>query len=117
MKLGDFGLAKEMIVGSPTASPNTPAEIIAKATFPPYGPVQVVNIFVTICKPTFPDRILLGLAPPHMLHRNNFAKEGALTRKLTFTALGSCCGSCTRRPGQRWRGWRGSPPSDKESPR
>jgi len=40
VKLGDFGLAKEMIVGSPTASPNTPAEIIAKATFPPYGPVQ-----------------------------------------------------------------------------
>lgn len=40
VKLGDFGLAKEMIVSSPTASPNTPAEIIAKATFPPYGSVQ-----------------------------------------------------------------------------
>jgi len=40
VKLGDFGLAKEMIASSPTASPNTPAEIIAKATFPPFGSVQ-----------------------------------------------------------------------------
>jgi len=40
VKLGDFGLAKEMIVSSPTASPNTPSEIIAKATFPPYGSTQ-----------------------------------------------------------------------------
>ena len=48
VKLGDFGLAKEMIASSPTASPNTPAEIIAKATFPPFGSVQVSYIFVTI---------------------------------------------------------------------
>ena len=41
VKLGDFGLAKEMIASSPTASPNTPQEIIAKATFPPYGSIQV----------------------------------------------------------------------------
>jgi len=40
VKLGDFGLAKEMIASSPTASPNTPSEIIAKATFPPYGSIQ-----------------------------------------------------------------------------
>jgi len=40
VKLGDFGLAKEMIASSPTASPNTPQEIIAKATFPPYGSIQ-----------------------------------------------------------------------------
>ena len=41
VKLGDFGLAKEIFASSPTASPNTPAEIIAKATFPPYVSPQV----------------------------------------------------------------------------
>ena len=45
VKLGDFGLAKEMIASSPTASPNTPQEIIAQATFPPYGSIQVLNTF------------------------------------------------------------------------
>ena len=45
MKLGDFGLAKEIIASSPTASPNTPQEIISKATFPPYGSIQVLNSF------------------------------------------------------------------------
>ena len=41
VKLGDFGLAKEIFASSPTASTNTPAEIIAKATFPPYVSPQV----------------------------------------------------------------------------
>ena len=41
VKLGDFGLAKEILVSSPAASPNTPAEVIAKATFPPMGTIQV----------------------------------------------------------------------------
>ena len=43
VKLGDFGLAKEILVSSPTANPNTPAEVIAKATFPPMGTIQVVD--------------------------------------------------------------------------
>ena len=54
VKLGDFGLAKEMIVGSPTASPNTPSEIIAKATFPPYGSTQVLFLLLqTVLKLSF----------------------------------------------------------------
>ena len=55
VKLGDFGLAKEMIASSPTASPNTPSEIIAKAIFPPYGSIQVCNICVIILKLSFHD--------------------------------------------------------------
>ena len=46
VKLGDYGLAKEILVSSPAASPNTPAEVIAKATFPPMGTIQVVDIGV-----------------------------------------------------------------------
>ena len=76
-----------MIASSPTASPNTPAEIIAKATFPPYSSVQVF-FGLMLLKAIISCQDTSGVGTSAYAAPEQLCKGGSVDEKTDIYSLG-----------------------------